>query len=305
MTTAEYQSDLCGILNVHKPRDCTSRDVVNRVQRIIGRKVKVGHAGTLDPLATGVLLVCIGRATKLIPVIHEFSKSYQAGFTLGLTSNTDDSTGEIEHCQVQTFPTRDQVQRQLEQQVGTFMQTPPAFSAVKVNGRRAYKAARQGQQVTIRPRPVTVLESRVIEYQYPHVSVSILCGSGTYIRSIARDLGDSLGTGGLMDTLTRSAIGPFKLENAVPPEAIEKASPLISPFMHSVETLFQDWATHMLSDQEIQLLRNGKPLEIDGEQNRLVATTKDGKFAAVLERIQNSSDFRATINWVPSWFANV
>jgi tRNA pseudouridine55 synthase len=202
-----------GVLNLHKPSGMTSRDVVNRVQRLV-KPAKCGHAGTLDPMATGVLLVAVGPATRLISLLQEGRKTYRAEFTLGQTSDTDDSTGQI-RLHDSTPVTLNQILAALPRFLGRIQQTPPAFSAVHVDGQRAYAIARRGEEVILQPKEVEIRDIRVLDYCWPHLRLAIDCGSGTYIRSIARDLGQLLGCGALMSELVRTAVGPFTLQQAV------------------------------------------------------------------------------------------
>lgn len=315
----ENGDEPCGFLNIHKPAGCTSRDVVNQVQRITGvrrgkRRSRIGHAGTLDPMATGVLVVCIGRATKLVPVLHELSKTYIAGFTLGQTSNTDDSTGEVQKTDDCPEPTRSELESALQRQLGVVMQVPPAFSAVKIDGVRSYKAARAGEQVTITSRPVTIHSIRLLDYDFPRLRLEIECGSGTYIRSIARDLGTELKTGGLMHELERTRIGPFRVEAAKKTTELDHESRFDwRDHLVPAEMLFEDRPKLILDDARTILLRDGKPVEQDSTHEELIAVTDQGKFAAILHRKNHPGDddqseaggrskYRASINWVPGWF---
>ena len=210
---------LFGVLNLYKPPGVTSRDVVNIVQRLV-RPNKVGHAGTLDPIATGVLLVCVGPATRLVSVLQQAPKTYRAEFRFGQRSNTDDNTGNIE-CVPHAKPvSQEQIEIVLRDFCGVVKQTPPAYSAVKVDGRRAYTLARQGKEVSLRSRLVCIDSIKVLEFEWPDITVRIRCGSGTYIRSIARDLGDRLGSGGLMTALERTQIGNFTAADAVDPDSL-------------------------------------------------------------------------------------
>ena len=212
----ESATRLFGVINVHKPAGVTSRDVVNVIQKLV-RPARVGHAGTLDPMATGVLLVCVGPATRLVSILQQAPKTYRAEFRLGERSDTDDSTGQVEVVtDVGTVPA-DDIVAGLKKFRGVVEQTPPAYSAVKVQGRRAYAMARAGEDVSLQSRPVRIDSIDVLNYQWPVLDVEIRCGSGTYIRSIARDLGESLGCGGLMSGLVRTEIGEFNLDNAVTP----------------------------------------------------------------------------------------
>jgi tRNA pseudouridine55 synthase len=208
-----------GILVIDKPGGMTSRDVVNRVQRWFPRRTRVGHAGTLDPLATGVLVVCIGAATRLAEYVQAMPKTYASRFRLGATSTTDDADGAITPKPDAIPPTRDAVAAALAGFVGSIEQVPPAFSALKVDGRRAHELARKGEDVPLAARVVRVDAVRLIDYCWPFVDVEIDCGKGTYIRSIARDLGTGLGCGGLVETLRRTRIGPFRAEDALPLDA--------------------------------------------------------------------------------------
>lgn len=184
---------MIGLLNFNKPTGVTSRDAVDRVQRRVPRKTKVGHAGTLDPLAEGVLLICVGRATRLIPYIHLLSKSYHATFQLGCESVTEDTEGELIARPADPQPTLEQIQSVLPSFLGEIMQRPPKFSALKVDGTRAYKLARGGNEVELAPRPIQVNALSVIRYEYPDLVLDIDCGTGTYVRSLGRDIAESLG----------------------------------------------------------------------------------------------------------------
>ncbi|MCA9033991.1 MAG: tRNA pseudouridine(55) synthase TruB, partial [Planctomycetaceae bacterium] len=202
---------LFGVININKPEGITSRDVVNRVQKLV-RPEKCGHAGTLDPMATGVLLVCVGPATRLISYLQDTTKVYEADFLLGQTSNTDDITGEVASVQLKASPpARKSVQAALDQMTGSIAQVPPSFSAVHVNGRRAYDLARRGEAVELVAREVQIDSIEIIRYEWPQLTVKVSCGSGTYIRSIARDLGEALGCGGLMSRLVRTRVGRFSI----------------------------------------------------------------------------------------------
>ena len=212
-----------GLLVVYKPAGMTSRDVVNRVQRVTGNR-KCGHAGTLDPLATGVLMMCLGRATRLVPYLQRMTKRYRATFRFGWKSNTDDIEGDLELVPDAVLPEREAVEAALRQMQGVVFQVPPQFSAVKVTGQRAYDLARQGQQVDLLPRPVQIHAMELVRYEKATWEVLIECGSGTYVRSIGRDIGQQLGCSAVMTDLCREAIGSFTCEAAVPLENLEADS---------------------------------------------------------------------------------
>jgi tRNA pseudouridine55 synthase len=204
-----------GLLVIDKPGGVTSRDVVNRVQGWFPRKTKLGHTGTLDPLATGVLVVCVGAATRLADFVQAMGKTYRSRFRLGATSTTDDADGEVAPNPIAVAPAREAIDAALVSFVGTVAQRPPAFSALKVDGRRAHSLARQGQVVELEARPVRIDAIRVLGYEWPFLDVEVDCGKGTYIRSIARDLGETLGVGGMVETLRRTRVGPFHAEQGV------------------------------------------------------------------------------------------
>jgi tRNA pseudouridine55 synthase len=203
-----------GWLVVDKPAGVTSRDAVNVVQRWFPRGMKLGHTGTLDPLATGVLVLCLGRATKLADRVQVMGKEYRTIIRLGATSTSDDADGEITESPQPTPPSEIAIREVLTGFVGTIEQLPPAVSALKVNGVRAHALVRAGKEVDVKPRPVRV-DSIVLErYAWPEVELTIACGKGTYVRSIARDLGAKLGVGGLVQQLRRTRVGPFTTDNA-------------------------------------------------------------------------------------------
>ncbi|MFP4052491.1 MAG: tRNA pseudouridine(55) synthase TruB [Phycisphaerae bacterium] len=204
-----------GLLNIYKPPGPTSHDVVVGVRRALPRKTKIGHAGTLDPLAEGVLVLCIGPATRLAEHIQNGRKRYLTDVTLGARSTTDDLEGELTHARDVTPPGIRQVRESLAPMRGDIMQAPPAHSAVHVEGRRAYDLARRGQLPDLQARPVTVHSLDLVDYDYPRVTLRVVCSSGTYIRSLARDLGEALGTGGYCSRIVREGVGAFSAESAV------------------------------------------------------------------------------------------
>ncbi len=204
-----------GLFNIDKPAGWMSRAVVDRVQRLVGRKVKIGHAGTLDPLATGVLVVCVGAATRLVDRIQEDAKGYRAGLRLGIRSDTDDLTGQIEAGHDPAGISAERLQEVCQEFVGSISQIPPKFSAVHVAGRRAYDLARTGQTFELTARTVQVYAAAVGDFQGADASVDIVCGSGTYVRSLIRDVGERLGCGAVMTSLRRTFIGPFAVEDAL------------------------------------------------------------------------------------------
>lgn len=204
-----------GLLVLDKPAGATSRSVVDRVLRWFPRRTRIGHTGTLDPLATGVLVLCLGSATRLAEYVQLMSKTYRARLLLGANSDSDDADGVIAPVAGAVAPEAARVAKCTAEFVGEIQQVPPAYSAAKVAGRRAYDLARRGEEVSLRPRPVRIYRIDVLDYAYPHLDLEVHCGKGTYIRSLARDLGERLGCGALVQTLRRTRVGPFTVEGAL------------------------------------------------------------------------------------------
>lgn len=271
-----------GILNVNKPSGVTSRRVVDIVQRL-GRKLKAGHAGTLDPLASGVLIVCVGAATRLIEYVQRMPKRYDATFLLGRSSPTEDTDGEVTLLPDAPEPTLEQLREAAGRFLGEIQQRPPAFSALKVEGRRAYALARKGEAVDLEPRPVTIYGIEIVAYDYPTLRLQVECGSGTYIRSLGRDLAATLGTAAVMSQLIRTAIGSFRVEDAVAPDALtpEAWTEHLLPARGAVEVLPQV----TLSDADVTRVRYGQ--NITGEficagQQEIAALDGSGNLIGIL-----------------------
>lgn len=221
-----------GIVLIDKPKRWTSFDVVAKLRGVLKRelgvmKPKVGHTGTLDPMATGLLIIVTGSYTKRAQEFSKLDKVYEAELTLGYASTTDDDEGEKTY-KSDKRPNLEQVKNALDKFLGKQKQLPPNFSAIKVDGQRAYKLARAGKSVEIEPREVTIYSIDNIEYDYPTLKFTVKVSSGTYIRSLARDLGESLGTGAFLSGLKRTQVGGYKLDAAV---TIENFKPEL---IHSV-----------------------------------------------------------------------
>lgn len=220
-----------GFLNVNKPPGPTSHDLVARVRRMLPHKTKVGHAGTLDPFAGGVLVLCVGPATRLACYVQKAPKRYRAEITLGATSSTDDGEGAIRAAPSGKPPPQPLVREALRRFVGDIEQVPPAHSAVHVGGRRAYQLARAGQDVELPARKVRIHELALVEYAWPSLTVDVRCGSGTYIRALARDVGASLEVGGYCSKLVRTAVGAFTLGKSIVPDELDAMRDLLSPLV--------------------------------------------------------------------------
>jgi tRNA pseudouridine55 synthase len=249
-----------GIFNCYKSPRITSRTVVDVLQRQL-RPAKVGHAGTLDPLAEGVLVVAVGAASRLIPYLHEYSKTYRARFELGRWSDSADLETEVVEIDDAPRPTREQIDAAAKQLTGRIQQVPPLYSAVKIGGKRAYDAARKNQLLQLASREVEVVRFDVLRYEYPSVWVEIECGTGTYIRSLAVDLAHRLGTKGLMSHLIRTRVGPFAVEDSIRVDAglPENFLESIRPLSDAVGML----PKVVLSNQEVVEIDNGRTIARD------------------------------------------
>ncbi|MHB9020063.1 MAG: tRNA pseudouridine(55) synthase TruB [Minisyncoccota bacterium] len=209
------------IFAFYKPKGITSNDAVQKVRSIVGRSIRVGHAGTLDPLAQGVLVIAVGReATKAISEVVKKEKEYVAEITLGFESATDDAEGEKTAINFSKQPTKEEIVKTFPEFIGQIKQIPPIYSAIKVQGQEAYKYARQGQVVEMKSREVEIKNIELLEYVWPKLKIKVLTGPGVYIRSLARDIGRKLGVGGYLSFLERTRVGDFKKEDAVMEEKL-------------------------------------------------------------------------------------
>lgn len=277
---------LFGLLNVNKPSGVTSRDVVNQIQRLV-RPTKIGHAGTLDPLASGVLVIGLGQATRLVEYVQQMPKQYRATFLLGRTSTTEDVEGEVTMLADARVPTREELEHAAAQLTGEISQRPPIYSALKVDGRRAYDLARAGEEVELAPRIIEVRSLEVISYNYPELCVDVECGSGTYVRSLGRDLAELVGTGAVMSALVRTGIGPFTLERAIDPRSLDRNAMgrhLLPPVLALCGLMSQC----VVSDEEARRLANGLPIAARAtEEEECAAVDKQGQLVAILRRRAN------------------
>lgn len=209
------------VLLIDKPLHWTSFDVIRKMRNIIGIR-KIGHAGTLDPLASGLLIICTGRFTKKINEYMAREKEYTGHFVLGATTPTYDLESKPEHFKSYDHITRDEIQKAAARLTGEILQTPPAHSAIKIEGKRVYELARQGKEVKMEKRPVTISEFEITVVNLPDVSFRVVCSTGTYIRSLANDLGEELGCGAYLGSLCRTRIGEFHLKDAYSLESFEE-----------------------------------------------------------------------------------
>lgn len=269
-----------GIVNLNKPSGITSRKAINRIQYLV-RGAKTGHAGTLDPLAEGVLIVTVGPATRLTNRIQNWPKSYDASFRLGQSSDTEDIDGQVVEIIDAPIPTRTELESAATRLTGQIMQQPPAYSALKVKGKRAYQLAREGKQVQLEPRPITIHELRVERYQYPDIELKVTCSSGTYVRSLGRDLARAVGTEAVMTALVRTAIGHLHVADAVCLDNLDRDT-IKDHLLPPLEAV-RDLPLIELTDDQIKRLAHGGDIECP-QQNapELAALTPGGELAALL-----------------------
>ncbi|MGO4445918.1 tRNA pseudouridine(55) synthase TruB [Mycobacterium sp. 2YAF39] len=271
-----------GIVVVDKPTGMTSHDVVGRCRRIFGTR-KVGHAGTLDPMATGVLVVGIERATKILGLLTATDKSYAATIRLGQTTSTEDAEGEILQRVSAAGVAREQIEVAVAALRGAIEQVPSAVSAIKIDGQRAYKLAREGHTVELAPRKVRIDRFDVLDVRREgdllDVDVEVDCSSGTYIRALARDVGDALDVGGHLTALRRIRVGPYGLEQAATLEDLAEQPRLSYSLDDACLMMFP---RRDLSDDETEDTRHGRPLSPAGISGTYAATSSDGRVIALL-----------------------
>lgn len=252
---------LHGWLNLDKPQGITSTQAIGRVRRILNAQ-KLGHAGTLDPLATGILPIALGEATKTIQFAQDRDKVYSFTVQWGAATNTDDSEGTIIKTSDKR-PAEADILALLPRFIGDIEQTPPQFSAIKIDGERAYDLAREGQVVEIKSRPVTVYDLHMTAFEGDSATFELHCGKGTYVRSIARDLGDLLGCYGHVTVLRRLAVGGFNVENSITLDLFEKMMVNSAPdqVLLPVETVLDDIPALAMTAEEISRIRQGQTLK--------------------------------------------
>jgi len=272
-----------GLVIVDKPAGMTSHDVVARVRRL-ARTRRVGHAGTLDPMATGVLVVGVEKATRLLHHLVLTDKAYAATVRLGQSTVTDDAEGEVTASASAGAVGEDAVRAALRTHTGEIRQVPSAVSAIKVDGRRAYRRARAGEAVELAPRPVTVRRFEAVEFRRAgdvlDVDVLVECSSGTYVRALARDLGGALGVGGHLTALRRTRVGPFGLDTAVPLDRLAgQADPVTLPLAEAVRAALP---VREIDAAEARELSFGRPLPACGIDATYGALAPDGAVIALL-----------------------
>lgn len=279
-----------GIINVYKEKGFTSHDVVAKMRGILRQK-KIGHTGTLDPAAEGVLPVCVGKGTRLCDMLTDKDKTYRAVMLLGTETDTQDTTGQVLSVRETEGLTEESVREAILSFVGDYDQIPPMYSALKINGRKLYELAREGIEVERKARPVKILEIAIESVNLPEVTMSVTCSKGTYIRTLCHDIGQMLGCGGCMKELTRTRVGRFSLKDSLTLADLERLGEedRIGEAVLPVTAVFTECREIRSAGEEMdKLLKNGNPFRFGGvpdirpeEWFRVYAT--DGQFIGIYE----------------------
>ena len=256
-----------GILVIRKEKGYTSHDVVAKLRGILHMK-KIGHTGTLDPAAEGVLPVALGRGTRLVELLTEKEKTYETVLRLGVTTDTQDMTGTV-LCEKPVTVTEEDVRKTVESFVGEQMQVPPMYSALKVNGKKLYELAREGKTIERKPRPVVFYEIRILDMSLPLVRLSVTCSKGTYIRTLCNDIGEALGCGGAMEELLRTRSGNFTLEESMALSQVEEAMAdgTIEEKIVPIEEVLSMYPALTCTPEGDRLLHNGNSIPEELVQN--------------------------------------
>ena len=264
-----------GIVIVDKPQGWTSQDVTARLRRVFSTR-RIGHGGTLDPMATGVLPVFVGRATRGVEFFEHAEKTYETVLRLGLTTDTEDVTGETLTTAVPSF-TEERLQEVLESFRGEIMQIPPMYSALKVNGQKLCDLARKGRTVERQPRPITIHELTLLDRDAETLRLRVRCSKGTYIRTLCKDIGEALGCGGCMQELRRVTAGEYTIEEAVPlQELLDAEQP--EEYLRHVDTMFRNFPAVTLTENQEKRCRNGNSFSMKLPDGTYRAYGKDGSF---------------------------
>ena len=272
-----------GIVIVDKPQDWTSQDVTARLRRVFNTR-RIGHGGTLDAMATGVLPVFVGRATRGVEFFEHARKTYETVLRLGLTTDTEDITGTV-LTESPVSVTREQVENVLESFRGEILQVPPMYSALKVNGQKLCDLARKGKVVERQPRPVTIHELTLLEQGENTLRLRVCCSKGTYIRTLCKDIGEALGCGGCMQSLRRTSAGEYTIEEAVPlQELLDTAEP--EQYLRGVDTMFRNYPAVTLTANQETRCRNGNAFSRNIADGTYRAYSRSGEFL-MLAKVEN------------------
>lgn len=257
---------LNGVINVYKPAGITSNGVVTKIRRLTGIK-KVGHTGTLDPEAKGVLPICIGKATKVAGMLTDAHKGYRAKIKLGVTTDTQDLTGTVlSECRVDV--SEEEFNSAVNSFIGEISQVPPMYSALKHQGQPLYKLARKGIEIERKPRVIKIFDIKVTDFSGDMATFEVFCSKGTYIRTLCADIGEKLGVGAAMAELERIKSGPFDLENSIKLELLEQNPALIEENIISPDALF-DYEKITVNKNLEEKIRNGQPVKVNGAKNNV------------------------------------
>ena len=264
-----------GIVIVDKPQDWTSQDVTARLRRVFNTR-RIGHGGTLDPMATGVLPVFVGRATRGVEFFEHAEKTYETLLRLGLTTDTEDITGTV-LTEMPVSVTDEQVEAALAVFRGQIMQIPPMYSALKVNGQKLCDLARKGKTVERQPRPITIHELTLLERTENTLRLRVRCSKGTYIRTLCKDIGEQLGCGGCMESLRRVSAGEYTIDEAVPlQELLDTDQP--EKYLRDVDTMFRNYPAVTLTANQEKRCRNGNPFSVKLAEGSYRAYSQTGEF---------------------------
>ena len=282
-----------GIVIVDKPQGWTSQDVTARLRRVFNTR-RIGHGGTLDPMATGVLPVFVGRATRGVEFFEHAEKTYETVLRLGMTTDTEDVTGTVLTEQPVNV-TAEQVDTVLERFRGEILQVPPMYSALKVNGQKLCDLARKGKEVERQPRPITIHELTLLEQKENTLRLRVRCSKGTYIRTLCKDIGLALGCGGCMQALRRVTAGAYTIEEAVPlQELLETEEP--EKYLRQVESMFTRFPAVTLSEKQERRVRNGNSFSTTLEPGTYRSYAQNGEFLA-LSKVEDG-----TMSTIKSFF---
>jgi tRNA pseudouridine55 synthase len=299
MNSQDVKNAISGALVVDKPVGMTSHDVVQAIRNGTGLR-RAGHTGTLDPRASGVLVVLIGPAVRLSEYVSASDKRYQAIIRLGGSTDTFDSEGKVTLSKDPLNITEEQFNQALQSFVGEIEQTPPPYSAVKVQGRKAYEMARQGEEVDLTPRKITVHHLEVLEWAPPEVVIDVHCSSGTYVRSLANDLGVKLGCGAYLVGLRRTKSGRFSLRDSVPLRKLQEAFAAGNWYQYLIPAAeaLGDWPAVELNPDEVEGVRHGHRVKVVGEptETRVRGVSTQGELVALMEMVVNEDGSR---EWQP------
>ena len=264
-----------GIVIVDKPQGWTSQDVTARLRRVFNTR-RIGHGGTLDPMATGVLPVFVGRATRGVEFFEHAEKTYETVLRLGLTTDTEDITGTV-LTEQDAFVTGDMVEAVLEKFRGDIMQIPPMYSALKVNGQKLYDLARKGKEVERQPRPITIHELTLLGMEAEGIRLRVRCSKGTYIRTLCKDIGEALGCGGCMAELRRVQAGEYTIAESVPLAVLlETENP--EQYLRPVDSMFRNFPQAVLTEKQATRCRNGNNFSVQMAEGTYRAYSREGEF---------------------------